>query len=60
MPLGPKPAVFLAHSYRDQSAAYAISEWICQLWPNVSLFVTHTGLTGREQVEEHSMAPRQQ
>jgi len=54
MALGTHPTVFLSHSHEDQLAAYSISEWICQLWPDIHLFVTHEGLSGREQIEEHS------
>jgi hypothetical protein len=54
MTLDSQSTLFLSHSHKDQLAAYAISEWICQLWPDLHLFVTHKGLSGREQIEQHS------
>ncbi len=48
------PAVFLSHGHKDQEAAYAITEWISQLWPEVRLFISHKGLITREQIEQYS------
>lgn len=37
--------VFLAHSHHDQNIAYALSEWILNLWSDLSVFLTHNGLS---------------
>lgn len=46
--------IFLSHSHEDQLLAYAFSEWLTVAWPELHVYLTHRGLSGREQLQEHS------
>jgi len=46
--------IFFSHSHQDQLLSYAFSEWLTTLWPNVHVYLTHPGLSGREQIQEFS------
>jgi len=46
--------IFFSHSHQDQLLAYAFSEWLTTVWPNLHVYLTHQGLSGREQIQEFS------
>jgi len=46
--------IFFSHSHQDQLLAYAFSEWLTTVWPNLHVYLTHRGLGGREQIQEFS------
>ena len=45
--------IFLAHSHHDQNVAYGVTEWMLNLWPDLSVFLTHNGLSELDRLVPH-------
>lgn len=44
--------IFISHSHDDQKIAYALTEWMLELWPSISIF-----MTSRDQCEIDELIP---